>query len=240
MRHALAAVHFILVGLNGYAGQGRIAFNGIGLTQIAVPGGETVFEQRDQIDLAAGFGEHVEIFVMNMDIAVKMRGRGVLGQDIIVDEEFGALGTVLEHGAHGRVAVNIGVLPLDVLPDGRGVRQLFVDIHQIGFRVADLGVLRAVENIGLGGFGVIVLDQRFFHHVLNFFHMAEAALIQLSADFLGDEKQVRGRHVLAAHSLIGFGDGVENLDRIKGHGRAVPFHNTGGHEKLQAWRGCME
>ncbi len=235
VRHALAAVHFILVGLNGNAGQSRITFNGIGFAQIAVPGGEAVSEQRNQVNLAAGFREHVKIFVMDVDVAVGVRGRGVLGQNVVVDKKLGTLGAVFEHGAHGRVAVDIGVFPLDVLPDGRGVRQLFVNIHEIRFRVAYLGMLGAVENIGLGGFGVIVLDEAFLHHVLNFFHMAKMALIQLFADFFRDKEQIRGGHVLAAHGLIGLGDGVENLDGIKGRGRTVPFGDGGGHETLRAW-----
>ncbi len=147
---------------------------------------------------------------MDVDVAVGVRGRGVLGQNVVVDKKLGTLGAVFEHGAHGRVAVDIGVFPHDVLPDGRGVRQL-------------------------GGFGVIVLDEAFLHHVLNFFHMAKMALIQLFADFFRDKEQIRGGHVLAAHGLIGLGDGVENLDGIKGRGRTVPFGDGGGHETLRAW-----
>ena len=44
-------------------------------------------EQREQVDLAARFREHVKIFVMNMDVAVDMRGRGILGQNVIVDKK---------------------------------------------------------------------------------------------------------------------------------------------------------
>ena len=72
VRHTLPTVHFILVGLNGYAGKSRIAFNGVGFTQVAVPGGKSVFKQGDKIYLAARFREHIEIFVMNMDIAIDM------------------------------------------------------------------------------------------------------------------------------------------------------------------------
>ena len=50
-----------------------------------------------------------------MDITLTMR-LGVLGvEDIHLIEFLSALGTVLEHGAHRSVAVDVGVLTLDVI-----------------------------------------------------------------------------------------------------------------------------
>ena len=53
-----------------------------------VPRGKTIFKQGDKVNLAARFREHVKIFVVNVDIAVKVRGGGILGQNVVVDEEF--------------------------------------------------------------------------------------------------------------------------------------------------------
>ena len=224
-------MHLVLVGLDGNAGQRGIAFYGIGLAQKAVPGGKAVFKKRNQIYLAARFGQHVEILVVNMDISADVGCGRVLGQDIIVDKELGAFRTVLEHGAHGRVAVDIGVFALDVLLYGRRPGQLLVNVHQVRFRVANLGVLRPVENIGLGRARVIVLDERFFHYVLDFLHLTQIFLLKLLADLLGNKKQVGGRHGLAFHSLVGPGNGVENLDGIKYGNRAVALDYGGRHSK---------
>ena len=228
VRHALAAVHLVLVGLDGDTGQGGIALDGIGLAQMAVTGGEPVAEQRDQVDLATGLGEHVEILVMDMDVTVDVRGRGVLGQDVVVGEILGPFGTVLEHGAHGRIAVDVGVLALDVFFDGGRVGQGLVDLHQVRFRVAPLGVLGAVQDVGLGGLGVIVLDQGLFHHVLDLFHMTEVLGFELAADLFGDEQEIRGGHVLAGR-LVGLGNGIENLDGIKGDLGPVPLDDARKH-----------
>ena len=165
---------------------------------------------------------------MDMDVTVDVRGRGVLGQDIVVGEILGPFGTVLEHGAHGRIAVDVGVLALDVFFDGGRVGQGLVDLHQVRFRVAALGVLGAVQDVGLGGLGVIVLDQGLFHHVLDLFHMAEVLGFELAADLFGDEQEIRGGHVLAGR-LVGLGNGIENLDGIKGDLGPVPLDDARKH-----------
>ena len=110
--HALAAVHLVLVGLNGNAGQGRIAGDGVGLPQIAVACGEAVVEQLDQVDLAAGLRQGVEILVVDVNLPLGM-GLGDVGRDdVLVVKALSAFGAVLEHGAHGGVGVDVGVLPL--------------------------------------------------------------------------------------------------------------------------------
>ena len=73
-----------------------------------------------------------------MDVTVAVRRRGVFGQDIVVDEKFGALRAVFEHGAHGRIAVDIGVFALDVFFDGGRESEFFIYIHQIRFCIAYL------------------------------------------------------------------------------------------------------
>ena len=90
-------------------------------------------------------------------------------------------------------------------------------------------MLGTVKNIGLGALGVIVLDQGFFNNILNFFNMLQITRLKLLAHFFGDKKQVSGRHVFTANSLIGLGDGIENFDRIKRHFRAVALCNAGEH-----------
>ena len=110
--HALAAVHLVLVGLDGDAGQRRVAGDGVGLPQVAVARGEAVVEQLNQINLAASLCQGVEILVVDVNLPLGM-GLGDVGRDdVLVVEALGAFGAVLEHGAHGGVGVDVGVLPL--------------------------------------------------------------------------------------------------------------------------------
>ena len=112
---ALPAVLVVLVGLNGNAGERRIALNVVRLAQKAVACTETAVKQLFNIDLTAGGCQRQKIEVMDVDVAVKMR----FGVDGIkhkhVVELLGALRAVFEHGAHGRVAVDIGVFALDIV-----------------------------------------------------------------------------------------------------------------------------
>ena len=164
-----------------------------------------------------------------MDVAVGMRRRSVLGQNVVVGEILGALGAVFQHGAHGRVAVDIGIFALDVLLDGRGVGQLLVNVHQIRFGITYLGMFGAVKDIGLGRPGIVVLDERILDDILDFLHMPEPLLIQLAADLFRHEEEIRRRHVLPSHGLVGLGNGVENLDGIKRHARSITLDDAGRH-----------
>ena len=53
-------------------------------------------------------------------------------------------------------------------------------------------MLCTVQNVSLGTFGVVVLDQGFFYNILNFFHMLQIARLKLFAHFFGNKKQVSG------------------------------------------------
>ena len=69
-------------------------------------------EQLDEIDLAAGLRQGVEVLVVNVDLPVGV-GLGDVGRDdVLVVKALGALRAVLEHGAHGGVGVDVSVLPL--------------------------------------------------------------------------------------------------------------------------------
>ena len=78
VRHALPAVLVVLVGLDGDAGQRRIAGDVVRLPQEAMAGGKAAFKQPVQVDLAAGGGQGEEIQVVDVDIPVAV-GLGVFG-----------------------------------------------------------------------------------------------------------------------------------------------------------------
>ena len=80
VRHALAAVHLVLVRLDGDARQRGVTGDAVGLAQVAVAGGEAALEELAQVDLAAGGGQRVEVHIMDMDVAFHV-GAGELGVD---------------------------------------------------------------------------------------------------------------------------------------------------------------
>ena len=69
-------------------------------------------EQLQQVDLAAGLGEGVEVEVVDVDVALPV-GDGLLrGEQVGGVVGLGGAGAHLQHGAHAAVAVNVGVVPL--------------------------------------------------------------------------------------------------------------------------------
>ena len=96
------------------AGQRRVAGDVVGLAQHAVARGEAALEQLLQLDLAARGGEGVEVHVVDVDVALTMCSRELRIDDAHLVELLGRLRAVLEHGAHGGVGVDVGVLALHV------------------------------------------------------------------------------------------------------------------------------
>ena len=185
VRNGLAAVHFVLVGLNGDAAQGRVGADVVGFPQAAVSGGKAALEELQKIDLAAGLGEHVEIHVVDMNVAVYMGGGDVLGQDAVNDEILRAFRAVFQHGAHGGVGVDVGVFPFEIRFPGILVGQFVVDVHEVHFRLADAGVGCPVENVGLGRAGVVILDENPLHRVLNVLDPRCFLIANVTDDALG-------------------------------------------------------
>ena len=71
-----------------------------------------------------------------MDVALCV-GLGMLGlEDAHLVELLGALRTVLEHGAHGGVCVDVGVLALDVALRRLGEGDVVEGLHQAGVDLA--------------------------------------------------------------------------------------------------------
>ena len=75
---------------------------------------ESVLEKLYEVDLAACLCEHVEILVVDVDVSVDMSLGDVFRKYIVVYKLLSTFRTILEHGAHRCVAVDVGVLPLDV------------------------------------------------------------------------------------------------------------------------------
>ena len=167
---ALPAVLVVLVGLDGDAGERGIAVDVPRFAQIALSCGETVFEQAEQIDLAAGRGEGEEIHIVDVDIAIAVR-LGVFGLDHAQKVElFRAFGAVLQHGAHGGIAIDIGVFALEVGIFGGTESNILINLHQPSVDFAHAAALGAIENIAFGGAHKAVFNEDFFNRVLHLFN----------------------------------------------------------------------
>ena len=101
---------------------------------------------------------------MNIALAVRLGMRGVEDEHFI--ELLGALRAILEHGAHGGVAVDIGVFALDVVLE-RGLEgQILINLHQPGVHLAHTGALVAVEDVLFRRAGMAAFDQHLLHCIL--------------------------------------------------------------------------
>ena len=190
---ALAAVLVVLIGLDGDTCQGGITLDVVGLAQKTVARGETAFEQLEQVDLAAGGGEGVKIKVMDMDPALPVRPALLGCQQVFVIIVLGCLAAVLKHGAHGRVAVDVGVAALHVAGRGVGMGQLVEHFHQTGVHLAHAGAGRAVQNIFFGGVVEAHLHQLAFHFVLDLLDLGRlgaATLLQSRFHCIGDSRSL--------------------------------------------------
>ena len=137
-------MHFVLVGLDGNAGQGGIAADIIRLAQIPMPRREASLKQLYQIDLAAGFGQGIKILVVDMDIPAPVGLDHLLGDQIRVIKAFGPFGTIFEHGPHSRVGVDIGVFAFHIGFFTGLKGQILIDFHEAFVHVADFGMFRPV------------------------------------------------------------------------------------------------
>ena len=137
-----------------------------------------------------------------MNIAIDMRGGNILRQHIIVGKIFAALRAVFEHGAHGGVGINVGVFTLKIGILGIRVGQVLVNPHQVPLRLADLGVIVPVKNIGLGGPPVAGGNQLLLHNILNRLHIGHAVPLKGQRHTAGQLRQGGIVHRLLFHGVV--------------------------------------
>ena len=228
--YGLSAVLVVLVRLDGDAGQGGIAGDGIRFSQNAVSGREAALEELKKVDLTTGGGQRVEVHVVDVNVAFSMR-LGVLGlQDEHFIELLGAFAAVLQHGAHRGVAVDVGVLSFDIAVAGILESNIFIDLHQPGIHLAHSASVRAIQYIGFSGTYVTGVDKDLFHHVLDaldigdflnsFFHSAGNFGSQFGGGFfiLGEPGSGKG-----------FFDSAGNLALVERHSASVTFYDFADH-----------
>ena len=126
-----------------------------------------------------------------MDPALPVRPALLGCQQVFVIIVLGCLAAVLKHGAHGRVAVDVGVAALHVAGRGVGMGQLVEHFHQTGVHLAHAGAGRAVQNIFFGGVVEAHLHQLAFHFVLDLLDLGRlgaATLLQSRFHCIGDSR----------------------------------------------------
>ena len=117
----------VLIGLNGDAGQSSIRSNVVGLSQCAMPCGEAPIKELNQVNLGTGGGPHRgKIHVMDVNISIYMSLCMLWFYHKHLIELLGPLAAVLEHGAHGCVSVDVGVLSLNIAVLGGGEGNIFI------------------------------------------------------------------------------------------------------------------
>ena len=224
IRDALAAVHLILVGLDSDTGQSRIAPYVLWLSKVSMAGGKAVFKQLYQVYLAAGLGEGVKILVVDMDVPVGVSLRQVCRYNIFVIKALGPLAAVLEHGAHGGVRVDIGVLPFQVYVlcghEGEGR----VNFHQLVVHLPEALVLGPVQDVGLGCLGIVGGNELFLHNILCLLHSGGGLhTLKLTYHLGGKVVQVLVAESLGGDTHIGFEYSRAYLCRVKLDLVAVAF-----------------
>ena len=149
----------------------------------------------------------------------------VFRKHIVVYKVLSSLRTILEHGAHRCITVDVCILSLDVRIFRVGISELIVDVHKIRLSFTDLCVLSAVKDVRLGGLFPVILDEHCFNDVLHLLYSACLA-VELLHDFLCEIGEVDAGHLLAINSLVSGVYGVEDLGLIERHLLAVSFDNA--------------
>ena len=191
-----------------------------------MPRREAVLEELQEVDLAARLRQHVEILVVDVDVAVDVRRRDVLGQDMVIDEVFRAFRAVFEHRAHRRVGIDVRILALDVGILGALEGQLVVDVHEVAFGLADLRVFRAVEDVRLRRRSEVVLDEHLFHGVLDELDGGSLLFLDAVDDALRELFELMLGKCLVDGFEVRLADGVGDLLGIERHDLTRAFLNV--------------
>ena len=194
VRDGLAAVLVVLVGLDRDGRQRRVAADGLGLAQEAVAGREAVLEQADDVDLRAGGRERVEIEIVDVDVSLAMRLGVLRTEQVRLVVGLRARRADLQHRAHGGVAVDVGVVALEV-GEARVLAGDLVDgLHQARPRLARAGARRAIKDVRLRRAEEFVLHELLLDDVLDHLdlrRLGAAAALQRALDGLCHARGVR-------------------------------------------------
>ena len=169
VRHGLSTVLVVLVTLNSDSGQGGVAADILRFAQVTVTRVEAVLEQLNEVNLAAGHRKRIEVKVMDVNVTIHVGAAVFRLEHHHRVEVLSGFGTVLEHGTHGSIAIDIGIFALEVGFLGRAERNVMKRLHEASVDFTDAGTFGTVQDIALGGIGVTTFGQSLFNSILNFF-----------------------------------------------------------------------
>ena len=144
-------------------------------------------------------------------------------------------GADLKHGAHGRVAVDVGVVPLHVAGPGVDPGDLVDGLHQGRIRLPGTGPVGPVEDIRLGRVGEAVVHQLLLHLVLNGLNIGGRIFefpLQLPLHVVGHPGSIGG--VALPGGLHGLEDCGRDLILVIQDDTAVPLDDALDHFVLSS------
>ena len=151
-------------------------------------------------------------------------------QDEHLAELLGPLGAVFQHGAHGGIAVDVGVFPLDVVFQRGFEGQILIDLHQPGVHLPGAGALVAVEDVLFSGAGMAVFHQHLFHSVLDLLHGGDGDHVFIVQQLHHLPGQALGHLIILSAGGLGRSeDGVGDLFDAEGGAAAVALDDLGDH-----------
>ena len=167
---------------------------------------------------------------MDVALAVRLGMRGIEDEHLV--ELLGALGTVLEHGAHGGVAVDVGVLSLGIVLQRGLESQVLVNFHQPGIHLPDAGALIAIEDVALCRARVAGFHEDALHLVLDLLHGRDLIPQCFFQVFLYLPRKRFGHvMVMPTRGFCRLKDGICNFIQLKGRVPAVSFDDLRYHVK---------
>jgi len=227
VRDGLAAMLVVLVGLDGDTCQCSVAFDVVWLSEMAVTCWKSALKQFNQINLAAGHGQRVEIHVMDVNVAAVVSLGIFRIYDIHLIKLFGAFGAILQHGSHGCVAVDVGVFTFDVYFFCLFKGQILVDMHQLGVHASDACTFSTVQYIFLGCSCMTVFNKYLFHRVLYLLYSRGVVVADLQQVELYLSCKIWWHFsVTAAQHFGGVEYGIGYLFHVKFNHSAVSFNDS--------------
>jgi hypothetical protein len=81
---------------------------------MSMTGIEAVLEQRSQLDLCAGSRPAIKIQIVNVNVAIAMQLGNIRIYHRLEIVFLRCIRSVLEHRSHSRIAINVGVISLQI------------------------------------------------------------------------------------------------------------------------------
>ena len=216
----------VLVGLDCDRCQRCIALDALRLPQESVSGRKASVEQVDNINLGAGGGQGIKIKIMDVDITLAISLCLLRCQQVCLVVGFGSCCANLQHTAHRGVAVDVGVVSLDVALARIHLGDFVDGFHQTCICLADTCAVCTIKDVLLCRLVKAHSHQLMFDNILYFLNLRRGLLISFLQAFgngLCNRRSALRRGVSGClHRLL---DSGKNLALVKINDTSVSFDN---------------